>query len=90
MNAAAQSFLSNDYVEGYIPVVDSKAFFVCLVRVSTGEFMRWWHEAGLTSDVVSAHLLGLSTALVEAESKLDQIDGENSGVAESDYVIMVD
>mmetsp|Transcript_6046 Transcript_6046/g.13208 ORF Transcript_6046/g.13208 Transcript_6046/m.13208 type:complete len:226 (-) Transcript_6046:310-987(-) len=106
VEAAAQSFLDDSSVEvegsgnndpSNIKIVDAKAFFVRLVRVSTGEFMYWWRKAGLTDDVVAAHLLRMSSALIEVDnSELttrtqseEYIDVGESTVFEEEY-IMVD
>lgn len=61
VNAVVQSFLDEGAKEeGSDPtIVDTKAFFVR---------MRWWRKAGLTDDVVAAHLLRVPTALIEVDN----------------------
>eukprot|EP00566_Odontella_aurita_P023428 CAMPEP_0113559778 /NCGR_PEP_ID=MMETSP0015_2-20120614/19078_1 /TAXON_ID=2838 /ORGANISM="Odontella" /LENGTH=207 /DNA_ID=CAMNT_0000461437 /DNA_START=34 /DNA_END=657 /DNA_ORIENTATION=- /assembly_acc=CAM_ASM_000160 len=86
VDAAAKSFLSDNAEISGSCVVDSKSFFVRLVRESTGEFMRWWREAGLTDDVVSAHLLGVSTALVEKSG--ESTAQHDAAETERDYVMV--
>lgn len=86
VDAAARSFLSDVTDGSGLSVVDTKAFFVRLVRVSTGEFMHWWREAGLTDDVVSSHLLGVSTELVGTRS--ESIEKDDAAEAEKDYIVV--